>query len=86
MITSHGKKLAACARVIEGSGFRAAITRTVLSGIALVARHQTPTKFFEDVPVASAWLCERIAPGQESSLSAEVELARKRLDTAATRC
>jgi hypothetical protein len=84
MISAHGKNLRACACVIEGSGFRAAITRTVLAGIALVARNKTPTRFFETVPVAADWLCELVAVGQESTLSAQVEVARKRLDTAAT--
>lgn len=84
MITSHGRRLAACACVIEGTGFRAAITRTVLSGIALVARNQSPTRFFEDVPDASSWLNERVRLGETSAFAEQVELARKRLDGAAT--
>ena len=80
MITLHGKKLAACACVIEGDGFRAAITRTVLSGIALVARNQTPTRFFEGVPAASFWLNERLRFGETSAFAEQVELARKCLD------
>lgn len=80
MITSHGKKLAACACVIEGDGFRAAITRTVLSGIALVTRSPSPTRFFEGVPDASHWLNERLRLGEASAIAEQVELARKRLD------
>ena len=83
MISSHGKRLAATACVIEGSGFRAAITRTVLSGMALVARNAAPSRFFEHVSVASAWLGERLGQGsRETGLARQVELARERLDFA----
>ncbi len=80
MISSHGKKLAACACVIEGAGFRAAITRTVLGGIALVARNAAPTRFFESVPLASDWLLDRLGSGQQQRLAEQVELARKHLE------
>ena len=80
MISGHGKSLAAVACVIEGSGFRAAVTRTVLSGIALVARNAAPTRYFENVRTASTWLGERIPLGPHASLAEEVELGRKRLD------
>ena len=83
MISSHGKKLAATACVIEGSGFRAAITRTVLSGMALVARNAAPSRFFEHVSVASAWLGDILGQGsRETGLAKQVELARERLDYA----
>lgn len=84
MISSHGKNLAAVACVIEGSGFRAAVTRTVLSGIALVARNAAPTRYFESVPAASVWLSERLPLGPSVSLVEQVELGRKRLDAAPT--
>jgi len=76
MISSLGKRLAACACVIEGTGFRAAITRTVLSGMQLVARNSAPTRFFERVPIASAWMTERLGRGRDTELSALVEEAR----------
>ena len=82
MIASFGKDLAACACVIEGTGFRAAITRTVLASMQFVARSATPTRFFERVPIAAAWLTDVVAPGSESPLGDQVELARKRLDAA----
>jgi hypothetical protein len=85
MISSHGKNLAAVACVIEGSGFRAAVTRTVLSGIALVARNAAPTRYFESVSAASTWLGERIPLGPYASLADQVELARKHLDAAPPR-
>ncbi len=80
MISSHGKNLAAVACVIEGSGFRAAVTRTVLSGIALVARNAAPTRYFDTVSAASAWLGERLGHGLAAGLVEGVELARKHLD------
>ena len=82
MIASFGKNLAACACVIEGTGFRAAITRTVLAGMQFVARSATPTRFFERVPVAAGWLSDIVVPGSTSNLADQVELARKRLDAA----
>ena len=82
MISSLGAGLVGCACVIEGKGFRAAITRTVLAGMALVARHAAPNRFFESVPVASAWLSERLGRGSELGLAEKVELARERLDSA----
>ncbi|HVJ21378.1 MAG TPA: hypothetical protein VM686_38465, partial [Polyangiaceae bacterium] len=79
MISDHGTRLAVCACVIEGSGFRAAITRTVLTGMALIARNAAPTRFFDSVTLASGWLGERLGQGRECGLAEQVELARKRL-------
>jgi len=79
MISSLGTGLVACACVIEGGGFRAAITRTVLAGMALVARHAAPNRFFESVPVASAWVTERLGRGGVLGLAEQVELARESL-------
>ena len=79
MIASFGRDLAACACVIEGSGFRAAITRTVLTGMQFVARRAVPTRFFERVPVAAAWLSDLVGPGSEAVLGDQVEIARNRL-------
>lgn len=56
MVTALGPKLAACACVIEGTGFRAAITRTVLTGMLLVVRTPMPFTFVESVPQACSWL------------------------------
>lgn len=80
MITSLGTKLVACACVIEGSGFRAAITRTVLTGMALVSRSASPNRFFEHVSVASAWLEQCLGRARDSGLAENVERARIHLD------
>src|SRR5450432_849330 len=47
MINGHGSNLPAVACVIEGTGFKAAITRTVLSGMTVVIRSPSPIRFFE---------------------------------------
>jgi hypothetical protein len=58
MINSHGNRLACLACVIEGSGFRAALTRSTLSGIALLlARRET--KFTATVSAAAGWMAAR---------------------------
>src|SRR5690242_388098 len=46
MVTSQGKRLKRVACVIEGSGFRAALTRSVLSNIVRFARTPSPIRFF----------------------------------------
>ena len=76
MITGHGVKLAGCACVIEGSGFRAAITRTVLSGIALFIRSASPVAFFDSVASAAFWLDKRTGRSITRGLVAALEQAR----------
>ena len=53
MITGHGRALAGSACVIEGSGFRASVTRAVLIGISLVMPSPVPSCFVDTVPAAS---------------------------------
>jgi len=78
MITSQGDKLAACACVIEGSGFRAAITRTVLTGIVLLVRTPSPVTFFESVESASFWLQKRTDGVSLTPLAEKLAAARAR--------
>lgn len=85
MITSLGSKLAACACVIEGSGFRAAITRTVLTGMTLITRSAAPNRFFEHVSSASTWLNERLGRSRDSGLAENVEFARIHLNATPAR-
>jgi hypothetical protein len=75
MITGHERKLAGCACVIEGSGFRAAITRTVLTGMTLVARTPAPIVFFDHVVAACRWLEPR-AQDSLVGLAEQLEEAR----------
>jgi len=61
MLLDHDRRLAGCACVIEGTGFRAAITRTVLTGMTLLARTQAPIAFFDQIAPACRWLEPRAA-------------------------
>lgn len=56
MLRDLATDILACACVIEGTGFRASIARSVLTGMSLVARSKVPLAFFEDVPRAVNWL------------------------------
>ncbi|HEX8795083.1 MAG TPA: hypothetical protein VF765_29250 [Polyangiaceae bacterium] len=52
--------LAAIAQVITGTGFVAAATRMVATGMSLLNR-RTPTKWFDSVQHAAEWLSPRVA-------------------------
>jgi hypothetical protein len=60
MIASHGARLKCVAVVIEGEGFGAAITRGVISGMALLHTRQTPADSFSDVRTALRWIHDYI--------------------------
>ena len=83
MIDGHGSKLAAVACVIEGTGFRAAITRTVLSGITAVIRSPSPIRFFESVELATPWLAQRVGRAAVVALPGHFALARTRVSPVA---
>lgn len=54
MIAQHGRQLACVACVIEGDGFRASITRSVLSGMQiLLPKRQTSVHFLATVAEAA---------------------------------
>lgn len=56
-----GKDLRATAMVIEGSGFRSAIVRSVASGIVmLMGKRESPISYFGDIDSASAWLAGHV--------------------------
>ncbi len=76
MINSQGAKLLGVACVIEGSGFRAAITRTVLSGMLMLIRAPSPQKLFDSVRAASPFLARCVRRTSLVQLDAEVERAR----------
>jgi hypothetical protein len=56
MIQSHGARLKCVAVVIEGEGFRAAITRSVISGMALIFPNRLPGRAFSRVGEAVGWM------------------------------
>ncbi|RYZ04606.1 MAG: hypothetical protein EOO73_23505 [Myxococcales bacterium] len=75
MIASHGARLLGTACVVEGSGFRAAITRTVLTGIVLFTRTPSPVTFFENVDGAAHWM-QRRSNGDLSQLAPQLHQVR----------
>lgn len=84
MIHELGPALAGCAGVIEGSGVRSALTRSVLTGIAFVSRTVAPFRFFESVGSACDWL-ELRAGGSLDGLAARVEQLRAQAPTSTRR-
>jgi hypothetical protein len=79
MITRHGAKLKGVACIIEGDGFRAAITRSVLSGIVLFIRNKAPIKMFATVAHASEWVRTLVPLGPSQPFLREVEGLRAQL-------
>jgi hypothetical protein len=61
MLETHAKDLACVAAVIEGSGFRASIARSVLSGITRLSRSATPQHFCAHVTEAGPWVGQHVA-------------------------
>lgn len=80
MISAHEKNLKCVALVIEGTGFRAAITRTVLSGIVMLIRSPAPIKFFDIPKSACIWVSSQL-PAARDGLLDEIEALRSLLDT-----
>ncbi len=60
MVAAHGNKLKCVAVVIEGEGFRAAITRGVIGGMALLLPRRTPSTTFAKIPDALAWMQQHV--------------------------
>jgi hypothetical protein len=79
MVSSHEKDLKCVALVIEGTGFRSAITRTVLSGIVMLIRTPAPIKFFDTPKSACMWLGSQL-PNARDGLVEEIEVLRALLD------
>ncbi len=48
------------ALAFEGSGFRAAAVRGIVTGITLLSRHTFPSKVFGSLEEASAWLAPQL--------------------------
>jgi hypothetical protein len=59
MVREQDKKLIGCACVIESGGFRGAVTRSILTGMTLLAGTPIPIGFFGDVSGAVEWLQPR---------------------------
>jgi hypothetical protein len=79
LLTRLGPQLRAVAFVVEGSGFRAAMIRGVLSGIELLRRSTYPTRYFADVGRAAAWVASETG-GQSLLLADTAHRLRERMD------
>jgi hypothetical protein len=73
LTNNPGPNLKAIAQVIQGTGFGAAATRMVASGLMLVRKTKTPSKLFDDVAAAGRWLVPYIrATGEGPATPAEL--------------
>lgn len=76
MITSQGNQLLGVACVVEGVGFRAAISRTVLTGMLFLIRTPSPIKLFESVRLSAPFLARCLKRSSLPELEAECERGR----------
>jgi len=79
LTTAH--PLLGAAIVIEGSGFRAAATRTVVAGMYLISKKRYPHKIVQTAREGAAWLVPLLSGAgvrsqKVADLVAAVELAR----------
>ena len=74
----------AAATVIEGSGFRAAATRTAIASMFLLARAPFPHKVFGDLSEGAGWVLDALGKAAPNAISSEevlraVEVTRSAL-------
>jgi hypothetical protein len=82
MIMTLSERLASVACVIEGDGFRAAATRSVLSGMALLLpRLKTEVKFTATVAAAGTWVSTRCDGVTTAAMCQAHDQLRERLAT-----
>lgn len=80
MIEAHDTALACVAAVIEGSGFQAAITRSVLTAISLfLPRSKTRIGYFSNAMDAALWAREHAALPPARLIVARVQALRAAL-------
>jgi hypothetical protein len=80
MIQSHEERLCCTACVIEGTGFKAAVTRSVLASITLlIANRKAPISYFASVSEAGHWMNKIVPIASISQLATSVENLRAML-------
>lgn len=79
LLTKLAPKLRCIAYVVEGSGFRAAAVRGVLSGIELMRRNSYTTRYFATVEQATTWMDSALSR-KRIPLREAVYRLRERLD------
>lgn len=79
MIADHQGGLRCVAGVIEGTGFKASVTRSVLAGITLLlGKRDVPITYFSRVSEATRWVAEHVVV-DPTQLATAVESVRSRL-------
>lgn len=80
MVEGHGADLVFVAAVIEGTGFRAAITRSVLTAMALfLPRNRTKIGYFANAMDAALWGREQAALPAAQAIVERVQALRASL-------
>lgn len=80
MIADHQERLRCVAGVIEGTGFKAAVARSVLSGITLLlGKREVPISYFAKVGEATRWVSQQVVV-DPLQLATAIEAVRSRLD------
>jgi hypothetical protein len=78
MLMEHRARLFGVAGIVEGEGFKASITRSILTGMQLMARRgEVQAQFFASVDQGVRWLASQsrgLAPGVVAS---EIEALRR---------
>ncbi|WP_394849847.1 hypothetical protein LZC95_20620 [Pendulispora brunnea] len=82
---SHGAHLKCTGVVIEGEGFRAAITRGVLSGMALLLSRKVQAMAFSDTLSALKWMRSYVPIGPIDRPTTFIEQVRQELAPLADR-
>jgi hypothetical protein len=80
MVSSHGPALKGVACAIEATGFMAAITRGVLTGMGLLLPSRVmPGSYFENVHAAAHWLRAYAPISSASNVTSSIEGFRSQL-------
>jgi hypothetical protein len=82
MLESHGANLCGVAVIIEGTGFRASIVRSVASGIVLLARSKTraPVSYHATVEEGARWIARHVEVADVHALVESINATRAALD------
>ncbi len=83
MIDLHKNALKCVALVMEGTGFKAAVSRAVLSGMSqMLSWRRAPIGFFAHLPSAAQWANRHISLGDLDQFVLSCEALRSYLDSA----
>jgi hypothetical protein len=81
LFESHGRNLRAIAMVIEGTGFRSALVRSVAAGIVmLMGSRNTPISYFATIEAGAKWMQQFMDVGPIPTFKMNVEQIRTFLD------